>query len=85
MLSLTATFRSSRQSIYAAGGAFQDALATYRTSRGLPGVSIDLGVGTLVGHAAGHDQVVERLSRIGYQVLSEGCVASARMSVFDMI
>ncbi|KAI0912850.1 hypothetical protein F4823DRAFT_632847 [Ustulina deusta] len=75
--SLTGVFGSSGQSNYAAGGTFQDALACYRTSRGLPGVSIDLGVVESIGYAAEHEGVAERLSKLGYQVLSEVDVLEA--------
>ena len=75
--SLTGIFGSSSQSNYAAGGTFQDALAFHRTSRGLPGVSINLSVVSSVGYAAEHDGVAERLSNIGYRVLSEEDVLEA--------
>lgn len=75
--SLTGIFGSSSQSNYAAGGTFQDALAYHRTSRGLPGVSINLSVVSSVGYAAEHDGVAERLSNIGYRVLSEEDVLEA--------
>ncbi|KAH6653256.1 KR domain-containing protein [Truncatella angustata] len=75
--SLTGIFGSSSQSNYAAGGAFQDALATYRTSRGLAGVSIDLSVIDSVGYAAEHEGVAKRPSKIGYRVLSQEDVLEA--------
>lgn len=56
------------QSNYAAGNTFQDALARYRTAKGLPAVTIDLGVVTEVGwvasaedSAAVQDRIAKRL------------------------
>ncbi|KAH7376169.1 hypothetical protein B0T11DRAFT_314546 [Plectosphaerella cucumerina] len=53
MMSSTAgIFGSPSQANYNAGNAFQDALARYRTARGLPAVSIDLGIVDSVGFVA---------------------------------
>ena len=72
------------QSNYSAGGAFQDALARYRTARGLPGVSIDIGIVKSVGYVAEDDGTAERLRKSGHTVLSEddvlGAVESAIIS-----
>ncbi|KAI2642646.1 hypothetical protein GGS21DRAFT_184157 [Xylaria nigripes] len=75
--SMAAIVGNSSQSNYTAGGTFQDALAHYRTSRGLPGVSIDLGVVDSIGYAAEREGMSERLGKIGYQVLSEADVFEA--------
>lgn len=56
---------------YAAGGAFQDALARYRTTRGLPGVAIDIGVVKSVGYVAENEDTADRLRKSGHMVLSE--------------
>ena len=77
MSSLTGILGNTSQSNYTAGGAFQDALATHRIKHGLPGVSIDLSLVDSVGYAAEHDDVGERLSKVGYQVLSEEDVLEA--------
>ena len=72
------------QSNYSAGGAFQDALARYRTARGLPGVAIDIGIVKSVGYVAEDDGTAERLRKSGHTVLSEddvlGAVESAIIS-----
>lgn len=59
------------QSSYSAGGAFQDALARYRTARGLPCVAIDLGQVKSVGYVAETDGTAERLLKQGFTLLSE--------------
>jgi hypothetical protein len=59
------------QSSYAAGGAYQDALARYRVSQGLPGVAIDLGQVKSVGYVAENQGTAERLVRQGFSLLSE--------------
>ncbi|KAI9879283.1 MAG: hypothetical protein M1830_009013 [Pleopsidium flavum] len=62
---------------YSAGGTFQDALARYRTARGLPGVAIDLGVVKSVGYVAENDGTADRLKKSGHMVLSEDDVLGA--------
>ncbi|KAH7322511.1 reducing type I polyketide synthase [Stachybotrys elegans] len=62
------------QSNYAAGGTFQDALAQLRRSRGLSGVSIDLGMVGSVGYVAENEGVEERLARQGLVLLPEDLV-----------
>jgi NAD(P)-dependent dehydrogenase (short-subunit alcohol dehydrogenase family) len=59
---------------YGAGGAFQDALAAHRTSRGLPCVSIDIGAVKNVGYVAEHDETHNYLKKQGHMILSEGDV-----------
>jgi len=67
------------QSNYSAGGAFQDALAQHRVGRGLPGVSIDLGIVKSVGYLAGSDseKTIESLQRHGFTELSEADILGA--------
>ncbi|KAK3688670.1 hypothetical protein B0T22DRAFT_407287 [Podospora appendiculata] len=64
---------------YSAGGTFQDALARHRVERGLPGVSIDLGVVKSVGYLAGSDseRTIDALKKQGFMTLSEGDVLAA--------
>ena len=62
---------------YSAGGTFQDALARYRTAKGLPGVAIDLGVVKSVGYVAENDGTADRLRKSGHMVLSEDDVLAA--------
>nr|A0A3G1DJH7.1 RecName: Full=Squalestatin tetraketide synthase; Short=SQTKS; AltName: Full=Highly reducing polyketide synthase 1; Short=HR-PKS 1; AltName: Full=Squalestatin S1 biosynthesis cluster protein pks1 [Phoma sp. MF5453]AMY15057.1 tetraketide synthase MF-SQTKS [Phoma sp. MF5453] len=69
--SLAGVSGSASQANYTAGGAYQDALATYRRSRGLAAVSIDLGMVQSVGYVAETKGVAERLVRMGYSPISE--------------
>ncbi|KAL1642568.1 Type I Iterative PKS [Diplodia intermedia] len=62
---------------YGAGGAFQDALAKWRTSQGLPAVSIDIGAVKNVGYVAEHDETNVYLKKQGHMILSEGDVLKA--------
>lgn len=59
------------QSNYAAGGSFQDALATHRVRQGLPGVAIDLGMVKSVGYVAETGGVSERMTKVGHVALTE--------------
>jgi aryl carrier-like protein len=62
--SATAVLGNVSQSNYTAGGTFQDAIARYRTSLGLPGVTIDLGPIDDVGYVAqGGDVVKKRVEK----------------------
>ncbi|KAI2885910.1 hypothetical protein CBS11852_8117 [Aspergillus niger] len=72
--SLMGVMGAASQANYAAGGAFQDALATYRRNRGLPAVSLDLGIVRSVGFVAQTDGVQERLVQMGVTSLSEETV-----------
>lgn len=69
--SFTGVGGNSSQSNYAAGGTFQDALARYRASQGLPAATIDLGMVTSVGYVAETEGVAERLTKMGYKPLGE--------------
>ena len=69
--SLMGVMGGASQANYAAGGAFQDALASYRRSRGLPAVTIDLGMVKTVGYVASTREVSDRLTRIGFKPISE--------------
>ncbi|RHZ48345.1 hypothetical protein CDV55_100373 [Aspergillus turcosus] len=69
--SLVGVVGGASQANYAAGGAFQDALATYRRSQGLPAVTIDLGMIKQVGYVAVTKGVAERLAKNGYKALDE--------------
>lgn len=53
------------QASYAAGGAYQDAMAHWRQAHGLPGVAIDLGAVKDVGYVAVTDGVADRLREAG--------------------
>lgn len=69
--SLTGVAGNSSQANYAAGGAFQDALARHRASKGLAAVSLDLGMVGSVGYVAETEGVVERLRRQGYSLVQQ--------------
>ena len=69
--SLSGIIGSSGQCNYAAGNTFEDAVARHRTSRGLPGLSIDLGVIRSVGYVSENVEVAERLERAGNTMLEE--------------
>lgn len=63
------------QANYAAGGSYQDALARWRVSQGLPGVSINLGAVKGIGVAA-NTGVLGHLQRMGYSLINEEQVLS---------
>jgi acyl transferase domain-containing protein/NADPH:quinone reductase-like Zn-dependent oxidoreductase/ubiquinone/menaquinone biosynthesis C-methylase UbiE len=66
------------QTNYAAGGSYEDAMAYWRQSKGLPGVSIDLGPISDVGYVAETAKVAERLRKSGdYVMLDEATVLRA--------
>ncbi|KAL7906095.1 putative polyketide synthase [Trichoderma velutinum] len=66
------------QTNYAAGGSYEDAMAYWRQSQGLPGVSIDLGPIADVGYVAETAKVAERLRKSGdYVMLDESTVLRA--------
>lgn len=69
--SLTGVAGNSSQANYAAGGAFQDALARHLASKGLAAVSLDLGMVGSVGYVAETEGVVERLRRQGYSLVQQ--------------
>lgn len=76
--SLVGQTGNASQSAYSAGGSFQDALAQYRVTRGLPAVAIDLGQVKSVGYLAGTDRsMAERLLKLGFSLLSEDDVLAA--------
>jgi hypothetical protein len=68
------------QSIYTAGGTFQDSVARYRTSLGLPAVTIDLGPIDNMGYVAeGGDVVKGRLEKaLGMKCLPITRIATIR-------
>ncbi|KAL2875455.1 hypothetical protein SGCOL_009367 [Colletotrichum sp. CLE4] len=65
------TWRYTSQANYSAGGTFQDAFAKYRTSQGLPAVSIDLASIQEVGFVANAEGVAERLTKTGLADIDE--------------
>ncbi|KAF5965626.1 acyl transferase acyl hydrolase lysophospholipase [Fusarium coicis] len=66
------------QTNYAAGGSYEDAMARWRQSRGLPGVSIDLGPISDIGYVSTSSKVAERLRKDGdFSMLDEDIVLRA--------
>src|SRR4051794_39424590 len=72
--SLLGVVGSASQANYTAGGAFQDALAHHRRARGLPAVTVDLGMVKSVGYVAENQGVSDRLARIGLRAVSDDVV-----------
>ncbi|KAL4997562.1 hypothetical protein BDV10DRAFT_201827 [Aspergillus recurvatus] len=74
------------QSNYSAGGAYEDALARWRASQGLPAVSIDLGAVKGVGYVAETAGVAGRMEKVGHMLLPEervlGVIESAIANPF---
>ena len=74
------------QSNYSAGGAYEDALARWRVSHGLPAVSIDLGAVKGVGYVAETAGVAGRMEKAGHMLLAEekvlGVIESAILDPF---
>lgn len=68
---------SASQCNYTAGGTFQDALARYRTVRGLPGIAIDVGAVKSVGIIADDGETIDRLRKVGHTILTEDDVLRA--------
>lgn len=66
--SLSATLGWASQGNYAAGGSYQDALARWRCSVGLPGVSLDLGMVKGVGYVSESRSVLDRVNKGGQSI-----------------
>lgn len=64
--SLTGVAGNTGLANYSAACAFQDAFARWRTSHGLPAVSIDLGPVRDIGYVAENRNVVERVAKLGW-------------------
>nr|ALQ32969.1 putative polyketide synthase [Fusarium sp. NRRL 25184] len=75
------------QSNYSAGGSYQDALARWRVSHGLPAVSLDLCAVKTVGYVAETTGVAARMQRAGHMLLREDqllhVMESAILAPFD--
>lgn len=75
LTSAVAVAGNASQANYAAGGSYQDALARWRVSQGLPGVSINLGAAKGIGVAA-NTGVLGHLKRVGYSLINKEQVLS---------
>jgi acyl carrier protein len=69
--SISGVLGNQGQANYSAGGTFQDALSQYRRVRGLPSVTIDLGLVKGVGYVADRQALVSGLERIGLRPINE--------------
>lgn len=59
------------QANYCIGNTYQDALAQYRVSKGLKGITLDLGMILSVGFAAENDDVMGNLRASGFSAIRE--------------
>ena len=69
--SISGVIGNATQGAYAAGSTFLDAFAEYRSSLGLPTVTLDLGVITGVGYLSQHDELLEGMQRQGFEGTNE--------------
>ncbi|KAL7626465.1 hypothetical protein AAE478_003237 [Parahypoxylon ruwenzoriense] len=69
--SLMGIIGNQEQANYAAGSTFQDALARYRISQGLPAVSLDLSVIRGIGFVADKPELLETMRSAGFDTMSE--------------
>ncbi|KAL4940241.1 hypothetical protein BDV06DRAFT_224294 [Aspergillus oleicola] len=85
--SMSGVYGVPTQSNYSAGNSYEDALAHWRVSQGLPAVALDLGPVKGVGYVAGTSGVADRLTRLGHFPVTEEqvlrIIESAVLSPFD--
>lgn len=65
--SISGVIGNATQAAYAAGCSFQDSFAAYRSSLGLPAVSLDLGTITDVGYLAENTELAAKMEKQGFQ------------------
>ncbi|KAH8811665.1 putative polyketide synthase [Xylogone sp. PMI_703] len=77
---------NSGQANYAAGSTFLDAIARYRASRGIPGVTLDLGVIGGVGYVSENRELASRLEKLGHVAIDEDkLLAMVESAILDPI
>lgn len=72
--SVTGIAGNSSQANYASGNTFEDAVARYRTVKGLPAVSLDLGPVKSISVLTKNNSVADNLAKVGYTSLEEESV-----------
>ncbi|PYH97606.1 polyketide synthase [Aspergillus ellipticus CBS 707.79] len=65
--SISGIIGNATQAAYAAGSTFMDSFAAYRTSLGLPTISLDLGVITEAGYLAENTDLASKMAKQGFQ------------------
>lgn len=65
--SISGVIGNATQAAYAAGCSFQDSFAAYRSSLGLPAVSLDLGTITDIGYLAENTELAAKMEKLGFQ------------------
>ncbi|KAL4734357.1 hypothetical protein BDV11DRAFT_174852 [Aspergillus similis] len=87
LASMSGIYGYTTQSNYSAGNTFEDSLAHWRVSQGLPAVSMDLGPVKSVGYVAGVTGVADRMTKLGHFPVTEDQVLrvleTAVISPFD--
>ncbi|KAL4803093.1 hypothetical protein BDV18DRAFT_163154 [Aspergillus unguis] len=85
--SMSGLYGYTTQSNYSAGNAYEDALAHWRVSQGLPAVALDLGPVKSVGYVADTASVAERMTKLGHYPVTEehllGALETSILSPYD--
>nr|ASK38717.1 polyketide synthase [Paecilomyces divaricatus] len=69
--SISGVIGNATQAAYAAGSTFLGAFAQYRSSLGLPAVTLDLGVITGIGYLSEHEELLQGMQRQGFEGTNE--------------
>ncbi|KAL2862548.1 uncharacterized protein BJX67DRAFT_296391 [Aspergillus lucknowensis] len=85
--SMSGIYGNATQSNYGAGNTYEDALAHWRVSQGLPAVALNLGPVKAVGYVAENTGITARMTKMGHFPVTEdqvlGVLESAILSPFD--